>query len=116
MVGNGVTNWKYDGVPAYFHMAYYFGLVDDKFYKAANAECDFSYYNFYLGSNLSDECNDYMDQFNAITADINVYDVLGKCYVTTEKFSTYRTHNEKTILNDAKKGLLTADRYTPFLY
>lgn len=28
IVGNGVTNWKYDGTPAYVEMAYWHGLID----------------------------------------------------------------------------------------
>lgn len=33
MVGNGVTNWKYDTYPAYIEMAYYHGLYDLAMYK-----------------------------------------------------------------------------------
>jgi carboxypeptidase C (cathepsin A) len=29
MVGNGVTNWKYDTQPALIEMAYWHGLYDD---------------------------------------------------------------------------------------
>ena len=28
IVGNGVTNWKYDGTPAYVEMSYWHGLID----------------------------------------------------------------------------------------
>lgn len=43
MVGNGVTNWKYDCTPAYFHMSYYHGLISDELYNNVNKFCDFSY-------------------------------------------------------------------------
>ncbi len=32
MVGNGVTNWKYDGTPAYVAMGYWHGLYDTDLY------------------------------------------------------------------------------------
>lgn len=32
MVGNGVTNWKYDGSPAAFEMSYWHSLVDKDMY------------------------------------------------------------------------------------
>ena len=57
MVGNGVTNWKYDCTPAYLHMAYYHGLLDDVLKdKIAKANCDFAYFDF--DNNTSSlECN-----------------------------------------------------------
>lgn len=45
LVGNGVTDWKYDGVPAYFEMSYWHGLIDDELYENMNSKCDLSYYN-----------------------------------------------------------------------
>jgi hypothetical protein len=32
MVGNGVTNWKYDGSPSAFEMSYWHSLVDRELY------------------------------------------------------------------------------------
>ena len=55
MVGNGVTNWKYDITPAYFHMSYYYGLIDYDFYNEVNTKCDFAYVD-YDNSTLSTDC------------------------------------------------------------
>jgi len=33
MVGNGVTNWKFDCDPAYFHMAYFHGMISNELWK-----------------------------------------------------------------------------------
>lgn len=33
MVGNGVTNWKYDTVPAFIESAFWFGLYDIDVYE-----------------------------------------------------------------------------------
>lgn len=44
MVGNGVTNWKYDTTPAYLEMAYWHGLYDSDLYEAfKDNKCDFSF-------------------------------------------------------------------------
>ena len=32
IVGSGVTDFKYDGLPAFVSMAYYHGLIDDELY------------------------------------------------------------------------------------
>ena len=33
IVGNGVTDYKYDGKPAFVPMAFYHGLIDDELYE-----------------------------------------------------------------------------------
>lgn len=44
LVGNGVTNWKYDTTPAYVEMAYWHGLYDSDLYEAFKTNnCDFAY-------------------------------------------------------------------------
>ena len=36
MVGNGVTNWKYDGTPGAFEMAYWHSLIPRELYDRAH--------------------------------------------------------------------------------
>lgn len=43
MVGNGVTNWKYDADPAFVEQAYWFGLIDDVQYHQMKT-CNYEYY------------------------------------------------------------------------
>ena len=104
LVGNGVTNWKYDGTPSYFHMAYFHGLIDDSLYESVNAKCDLSYYDWDNGVNLNDECKGYLKKFSQLTDNmIDIYDVYGKCYkITTPQL--YGT-----------QAFMTASQYTPFL-
>lgn len=66
MVGNGVTDWKYDTTPAFVEMAYWHGLYDDDLY-AVLSKCDLSYYQFNFDK-LSDECKAGMDRFGELTA------------------------------------------------
>jgi hypothetical protein len=42
IINNGFTDWKYDGFPAYFEMAYYHGLIDDELFDAGR-KCNFTY-------------------------------------------------------------------------
>lgn len=84
MVGNGVTDYKYDGLPASFEMAYYFGLIDDALYfNVHNAGCD-------LTHDLSGDCLKWINQFYNLTSKINPYDYLGVCYNSTT-FEQYQS-------------------------
>lgn len=76
MVGNGVTNWKYDTQPAFIEMAYWHGLYDDDLYNKLS-QCDFSYPDF---NTPTADCQKLLDRFDSLTDNINVYDVFGKCY------------------------------------
>jgi len=43
MVGNGVTNWKYDTIPAFIEMSYWHSFYSKKDYDSYKEnECDFS--------------------------------------------------------------------------
>ena len=64
MVGNGVTNWKYDCDPAYFHMGYYHGLISDSVYDNFTANnCDFSYINSPNPPNITTPCMEIYQKF-----------------------------------------------------
>ncbi len=42
IVGNGVTNWKYDTTPAFIEMGYWHGLYDTDIYDALKKNnCNF---------------------------------------------------------------------------
>jgi len=93
MVGNGVTNWKYDTTPAFVKMGYWHGLYDDDLYNQIK-DCDYSYYQFDKDK-VTPDCKTALDRFNTLTASINGYDVFGKCYTSTEQMH---------ILYEAKLG------------
>ena len=80
MVGNGVTNWKFDCTPAYFHMSYYHGLISDELFNAVNKNCDLSFFDSPEPPVLSQQCQDYMKKFDSLVSLVNIYDVFGKCY------------------------------------
>jgi hypothetical protein len=54
MVGNGVTTWEFDTLPAYVEMAYWFGLYDDDLYWKIKNNCNLGYADF---DPISEECN-----------------------------------------------------------
>lgn len=68
MVGNGVTNWKYDGVPARVEQAYYFGIIDDAMYNKMQA-CDWAYFDV-DPSSFSTDCVNMMNDFEALFKNI----------------------------------------------
>jgi len=77
-VGNGVTNWDLDCNGAYLEMAYWHSLYNTELYdKIKAAECDFS--GPYM-LHASKECREYYSEFNALTSDVNIYDIYGICY------------------------------------
>lgn len=118
IVGNPVTDYKYDGKPAQFEMAYWFGLIDDVLYKTVKAKCDLSYWDFDAG-NLSPECKNWMNQFNSLIVSINHYDFLGKCYIEPTPSNPGKLRFSKTerILSEQARPeyYFTEDQYTSFI-
>ena len=117
MVGNGVTDWKYDTMPAEFEMSYWYGLIDDDLYFKVKNNCDLSYFEF---STPSDECQAYLDTFDSYVANVNMYDVFGKCYKTPSAFQMYGGSSSLTqdegLTATTTKNFFTVADYTPFSY
>jgi hypothetical protein len=79
MVGNGVTNWKYDTYPAYLEMGYWHSLYSTETYDAMLANnCDYS--GLVFNQLPSDTCMDLFNKFSVDTTDVNIYNILGECY------------------------------------
>lgn len=120
MVGNGVTNWKYDCTPAYFHMSYYHGLISDELFNTVNANCDLSYFDSPNPPALSDQCKALMEKFGDLTTLVNIYDVFGKCYRgpnlhrSIHGLAAEKSDSPKDTLTTPVEGM-TASKYTPFL-
>jgi len=81
MVGNGVTDWRYDTTPAFLQLAYYQGIFDEKAYQSMQKNCDFKDLNF--GTNTSIACEAAILKIYRLTAQLNTYDMFGKCYQDT---------------------------------
>lgn len=79
MVGNGVTNWTYDTMPATIDMAYWHSIMSEEIHdKMTEEQCDWSGIAF--GNNPSDSCMNYFDEFQTAIQYINIYNIYGKCY------------------------------------
>jgi hypothetical protein len=74
MIGNGVTDWKYDGVASYVEMGYWHGLYDMQTHDEINQKCDLAYFDFRTES-LSDECMNLVMLFMNDTDVIDIYDI-----------------------------------------
>lgn len=121
MVGNGVTNWKYDTLPAFIEMAYWHGLYDDDLYNTVKG-CDFSYQGFpNPPTPLNDTCTAALNRFGELTSQINGYDVFGKCWTTQDVMDMHETSSEVAFrrLNgklEAYNKFYTAADYTPWAF
>jgi len=80
IVGNGFTDWKYDGFPAYFEMAYYHGLIDDELYDFGSRKCNFSYIELTGSQDLIKGCRDSIKTFLDYTKYVNIWNIYDKCH------------------------------------
>ena len=80
MVGNGVTNWTYDTIPAFLEMGYWHSLYDGEIREAMKElECDYS--GLGRGGPLPGAaCMQLFGIFDDAVAKVNVYDIFGYCY------------------------------------
>ena len=117
MVGNGVTDWKFDTTPAFLQMSYWQGLYDDATHKQMLDNCNFTDLNF-NGGNL--KCEAAVYKFYALSSNMNIYDLFGKCYSSTGAALTLEESDKKFLMDDGtsvirKEGFTAAD-YTPWLF
>jgi hypothetical protein len=88
IVGNGVTNWKWDGDQAYIQGAFPRQLSSinlDRQMKESN--CDYYYED--NGKDDSPVCNELGSYFYGNTSDINPYDIYRNCW-TVNQINNYR--------------------------
>ena len=116
LVGNGVTNWAYDTTNAFIEMAYWHGLYDTETYEQIKEnKCT-------NGTAATDKCGDLINRVNTLAANINIYDVYGKCYSNnpSNQFELYATKEMglAKVGNEIKtyKKTWSAHDYTPFLF
>lgn len=81
MVGNGVTNWTYDTLPATIEVMYGRSFMSQELYFKMKADkCDYSGVNFDRFPSAS--CMDYLDEMGNAIANIDIYNIYGYCYPT----------------------------------
>lgn len=80
LVGNGVTNWTYDTLPATMELLYWRSLIDEELHDAMKAEnCDYSRVNFDITS-VTKECMDYLTNATNYIDKVNIYNIYGTCW------------------------------------
>jgi carboxypeptidase C (cathepsin A) len=112
-VGNGVTNWKYDTTAAYIDMAYWHSLMDETLHeKFVALDCDWKMPNM-IG--VSDECIDLYMEFDALTTDVNVYDIFGTCWgLGPYPQSSAEPHLYNKTSDRVHQKVVTPADYTPW--
>lgn len=118
IVGNGVTNWKWDGDEAYIMGGFPRGLSSiDTQNEIDKRDCEFYYEDNEPAAKA--DCRPIADKFYENTADINVYDIYRTCW----------TVNDTSVEDDMLYGFAEIDGeerkyrrkfstrdYTPWIY
>merc|ERR1719223_1445620 len=79
IVGNGVTNWTYDTMPATVTELYWRSLISQQLHdNITAAKCDYSMIEF--ENDISAECMEYMTKFNSLIDKVNIYNIYGTCW------------------------------------
>ncbi|XP_040993388.1 serine carboxypeptidase-like 20 [Juglans microcarpa x Juglans regia] len=79
MVGNGVSDDKFDG-NALVPFAHGMGLISDDLFEEVNSECKGNYYN----PPLTDTCQSKLEKVDEDLEGLNIYDILEPCYHSPE--------------------------------
>ncbi|KAI4356289.1 hypothetical protein L6164_000321 [Bauhinia variegata] len=79
MVGNGVTDNKFDG-NALVPFAHGMGLISDDLYEEVVKECNG---NFYDPDPTKDICREKLAKVDEVIGGLNIYDILEPCYYGT---------------------------------
>lgn len=72
IVGNGVTDYRYDNGLQLLEMIFWYGLVSTDDYEYTKTYC--------LSDNPPAKCNQTIAALQAAIANINIYDAFGKCW------------------------------------
>jgi len=115
MVGNGVTTWEYDTLPAYIEMAYQHGLYSTTMEREKEElNCDFSYI-FFDDNHVSQECSAWYQKFSKLTRNINMYEIYngnGSELLEPQMYGP----SDAVPMDDAPMKLATFGDYTPWAF
>lgn len=81
IVGNGVTDPKFDGDSAFYPFVHGMGLISDSIYESVQASCKETDYNFESDSEgSSSTCSKILNKISRAIEGLNVYNILEPCY------------------------------------
>ena len=93
MIGNGVTDWRFDTTPALFEMSGLHGIIPLEQYTFMKQNCTDKSGSF--NEDLSQECYGAASRFYEILESINIYDIYGKCYKEEDNLRLEETQQGK---------------------
>mmetsp|Transcript_41862 Transcript_41862/g.64054 ORF Transcript_41862/g.64054 Transcript_41862/m.64054 type:complete len:316 (+) Transcript_41862:28-975(+) len=104
LIGNGVTNWKYDCDNAMVEFLFGRGLYSQELYdKMKEKECDYTYLEFDQ-TKISEECLDIYDEISKSLDYVDPYNVYSKCFYTAEeKEQSLSSLGEARLISDARR-------------
>ncbi|CAL5203989.1 unnamed protein product [Lathyrus oleraceus] len=111
-IGNPLLKWNHDRRTTYEYF-WSHGMISDEIGVAIMNDCDFDDYNYGDHQNLSDSCNDAIEDANKVVGEyINIYDViLDVCYPA---IAEQELRLKKMIHNISLNGDVCIDSETKF--
>lgn len=120
IVGNGVTDYRYDNDLALLEMTFWYGIIATETYENIKLNC--------LVEPTPSKCDQWFQDVNDALANINIYDAFGKCWNNTESIFTqpslYKNAKISQLLKSSgvdlqqqtpRRNYFTASDYTAFL-
>ena len=129
IVGNGVTNWTYDTMPATVTELYWRSLISQQLHdNITAAKCDYSMVEF--GGVISSDCMTYLNKFNGLIDKVNIYNIYGTCWNANITPGVHDHHNVLSAYNSdsnlavkmvdgelkTHKRFSSSREYTPWTY
>jgi hypothetical protein len=79
MVGNGVTDYRFDNDIALLDMTFWYGILDTETYYNITNNC--------LTDTIPNYCYSLFDNVNNALENINIYDAFGKCWTNPSELA-----------------------------
>ena len=110
IVGNGVTDYRFDNDMQLFEMTFWYGFISTETYNYIKANC--------LVDKPPQSCDAYFDAVSTALDNINIYDAFGVCWNSSEQKALYQSPKVAQLLRKlqaAPRSFYTAAEYTGFL-
>jgi hypothetical protein len=85
LIGNGLTSYRWDCIPAFLDMAPYHNLLDDNLHQRLSESCTWQDFMVKAPSpghpSLGNAtCDKYFDEWMTQIDKLNIYDIYGTCH------------------------------------
>lgn len=117
LVGNGVTNWKYDADRSWTDTLYGFDMIPTHIYDSImENKCDFNYKNEDKHTNTNSTCDVLFNKTMDLTKKLNHYDLYRRNYEDPQLLKKLGCESalDCPALKEENEGYLTMSKYAAF--